>query len=104
LTISEQNLQAKLNLAWNTDNARDRAHGCARKDGRSGQVELRGIEDIEELGAELNLDLFRNRAVLEQRESKFTRLGPSKMLRPAAPIRTRGEGPTEPAGCYRSWT
>ena len=67
-TISEHNLQAKLNLARNAYNARDRAHGCARKDRRIGQIELRGIKDVEELGPELNFDLLGNWEVFEQRE------------------------------------
>ena len=66
LTISEHNLQAKLNLARDTDNARDRAHGCARKHRRIGQIELRGIKDVEELGAELHFHLLGNWKVLEQ--------------------------------------
>ena len=65
-TTSEHNLQAKLNLARDTDNARDRAHGCARKDRRIGQIELRGIKDVEELGAELHFHLLGNWEVLEQ--------------------------------------
>ena len=66
LTISEHNLQAKLNVAWNSHNTCDRAHGCARKDRRIGQIELRGIKDVEELGAELHFHPLSNWEVLEQ--------------------------------------
>src|SRR5262245_2538193 len=66
-TISEQNLQSKLNLPRNTDDAGDRASGTGTNRG-IGQVKLRRVKDIEKLRAELNFHLFRNREVLEQRE------------------------------------
>ena len=65
-TASEHNLQPKLNLARNADDARDRPHGCARKNRRIGQVKLRSVKDVEKLRAELDLDLFCNRKVLKQ--------------------------------------
>src|SRR5262249_38321356 len=83
--VSEHNLQPKLNLPRNTNDAGNRT--CrTRTDRRIGQVELRSIKDVEKLGSELDLDLFGNREVLEQGEVKVYAAGAVEYVAPGIPV------------------
>ena len=99
--LLEHQPQAKLNIPGRTD--RGRYHACRRaSNGRIRKIELRMIEGIKKLAAELHPEAFGNRYLFEDRAIELRTMRPAKNIAAAVAVgELTRRGPCRPGRIER---